>query len=294
VLTGVGIDEYMKFRESRAWQRYRDMHPEPVTVALAMNCELPPFDDVHVRRAVAFALDRASWQRLNQYRITPATQALPPMIPAYDGALPNAQRYDLAMARREMALSRYANWSRPVEIWVNEESRVAAQFIQQDLGKIGLRVTPRPTSFATYLEETGKPRRVQAFTTAWSADFPDPSNFLFLFATSSISRDGSSENRSFYSNPEVDALLVEAGADTNHEHRMSLYRRANDIVARDAPWAFLSHPQAMELWQPYVMGFRPHPVWSNNYRDVWLDLPRRALDGASRVAAVVGLPWRQR
>jgi hypothetical protein len=72
---------------------------------------------------------------------------------------------------------------------------------------------------------------------------------------------------------------------------MGLYRRANDNVAHDAPWAFLHHPEAMEIWQPYVMGFRPHPVWSNNYRDIWLDLPRRAFTRSARVAGIIGLPW---
>jgi hypothetical protein len=46
-------------------------------------------------------------------------------------------------------------------------------------------------------------------------------------------------------------------------------------VSRDAPWAFLSNDLGAELWQPYVMNYRPHPVWKENYRDVWLDLPRR-------------------
>lgn len=294
MLMGVGVDEYMKFRASGAWAPYRESHAESVTVGLVMNCELPPFDDVHVRRAVAFALDRASWERLNQYRVRAASQALPPTIPAYERALPNAQRYDLARARREMAMSRYPRWDQEIVLWVSEEGRVSAQFIQQDLAKIGLRVRPYPTSFATYLEETGKPRRAQAFLSAWGADFPDPSNFLFLFQTSSITRDGSSENRSFYSNPELDALLEEGRADTDREHRMSLYRRANDIVARDAPWAFLHHPEAMELWQPYVIGYRPHPVWSNNYRDIWLDLPRRSVARARSVAGVLGLPWSTR
>lgn len=291
VLMGVGIDEFMKFRDARAWAPYRISHAESSTYGLTMNCELPPFDDVHVRRAVAYALDRVTWQRLNQYRVRPASQVLPPTFGGYDEALPNAQRFDVAAARREMALSRFASGNAPpIEIWVGEDAagRFVGQFLQSDLARIGLRVNARQTSFATYLEETGKPRRVQAFLSGWGADFPDPSNFLFLFQTSSISRDGSSENRSFYSNPELDRLLREARADTDHAHRMGLYRQANDIVARDAPWAFLYHPEAMELWQPYVHGYRPHPVWSNNYRDVWLDLPRRATPGpGARLGAVL-------
>ena len=62
--------------------------------------------------------------------------------------------------------------------------------------------------------------------------------------------------------------------ETDPAARVKLYREANDIVARDAPWAFLYTPLEMEVWQPYVMGYRPHPIWLEDYRDVWLDLPR--------------------
>ena len=39
-----------------------------------------------------------------------------------------------------------------------------------------------------------------------------------------------------------------------------------------------------ELWQPYVMNYHPHPVWTQNYRDVWLDLPRRRVADSTYVS----------
>ena len=69
--------------------------------------------------------------------------------------------------------------------------------------------------------------------------------------------------------------MDEARGETNVERRLALYRRANEIVSRDAPWAFLSYSLGAELWQPYVKNYAPHPVWSQDYRNVWLDLPRR-------------------
>ena len=43
----------------------------------------------------------------------------------------------------------------------------------------------------------------------------------------------------------------------------------------------------LEAWQPYVKNYRPHPIWSQDYRDVWLDLPRRR---ASRSLFGTGRP----
>ena len=114
-------------------------------------------------------------------------------------------------------------------------------------------------------------------------DFPDPSNFLEILLHSQNIRPTASENRSFYRNPELDALLDQARGEPDRERRLALYRQANDIVSRDAPWAFLSNDLGAELWQPYVMNYHPHPVWSQNYRDVWLDLPRRRVADSTYV-----------
>ena len=64
------------------------------------------------------------------------------------------------------------------------------------------------------------------------------------------------------------------------EERAAIYREASQIIVADAPWAFVMSQSQYEAWQPYVRGYRYHPVWSNMYRDVWLDLPRRPFDAA--------------
>jgi peptide/nickel transport system substrate-binding protein len=95
-----------------------------------------------------------------------------------------------------------------------------------------------------------------------------------LFHSRSIHPENS-ENRAFYRNPKLDAILDSARAEVDREVRLGLYAEANAILAEDAPWAFLYYPVDMVAWQPYVKGFRPHPVWANEYRNVWLDLPRQ-------------------
>ena len=44
----------------------------------------------------------------------------------------------------------------------------------------------------------------------------------------------------------------------------------------------VSIPLKTELHQAYVHGYVPHPVWSQDYRNVWLDLPRRRLADRAR------------
>jgi peptide/nickel transport system substrate-binding protein len=267
-------------RESDAWAPYRAESPSPSVFALGLNCELSPFDNVHVRRAVAFALDRSKLERLEPGQAIAATQVLPPMLPPYDPELPTRQTFDLDRAKEEMRLAGFANGlTEPVTLWVRGEGEVrVAQLFQQDLVRIGVGIELKVVSFATYLKETGRPRVAQAAFTGWHQDFPDPSNFMdILFHSRSIHPENS-ENRSFYRNPRLDAILDRARAEVDRDARLALYAEANAILAEDAPWAFLYYPVDMFVWQPYVKGFRPHPVWLNEYRNVWLDLPRRRVN----------------
>jgi ABC-type transport system substrate-binding protein len=286
VLTSLPAVHYLFFKQAEAWAPYMAEEPEAIIRGLCMNTEMAPFDNVHVRRAVAAAIDRDFMRQMAQGRALPAGQMLPPMIPGYDEHLPSLQRFDLERAREEMRLAGYPNGlPEPVTAWIGEGqgSLVAAQLWGRDLERIGIRVEYRQVAFSVYLEETGKPGQAQLFPTAWSMDFPDPSNFLEILLHSQNIRPTASENRSFYRNPELDALLDQARGEPDRERRLALYRQANDIVSRDAPWAFLNNDLGAELWQPYVMNYHPHPVWSQNYRDVWLDLPRRRVADSTYV-----------
>ncbi|MGD8606153.1 MAG: ABC transporter substrate-binding protein [Myxococcales bacterium] len=263
-------------QQSKAWAPYTAKIPSASVFALGLNCELPPFDNVHVRRAVAFAIDRSKLERLDPGQVIPATQVLPPMLPPYDPDLPGRQFFDLARAKEEMRLAGFPNGlDEPITLWVRGEGEVrVAQLFQQDLKAIGIDIELKLVSFATYLKETGRPRVAQAAFTGWHQDFPDPSNFMDILFHSRSIHPQNSENRSFYRNPELDAILDRARAEVDRDERLALYARANEIIAEDAPWVFLYYPVDMFAWQPYVKGFRPHPVWLNEYRNVWLDLPR--------------------
>jgi len=291
LLTSMTNAHHRFFKTSSAWARNRWNLPDVSVSGMTMNCEMPPFDNVHVRRAVAFALDRRARSRLANGRIAPAGQPVPPQLAGSDPNLPHLQRFDLAAARHEMALAGHPNGlAQPIQVIVGEgdAGRQSVELLQNELEAIGIHVEGRSMSFAQYLDETGRRGRAQAFLSAWSMDFPDASNFLDpLFHSRSI-HDVNSENRSFYVNRELDSLLDRARGERDTVRRTEMYRQANDIVARDAPWAFLANPMTLEVAQPYVRNYRPHPVWFADIRDVWLDLPRHRVPFAAIVVRPFG------
>jgi ABC-type transport system substrate-binding protein len=216
--------------------------------------------------------------RARNNRIRPLGGLYPPGLPGYDPHLPGAQHYDPARAREEMALAGYPNGlPDEQELWLTEGDAglYYGQLVQADLARIGIRIRLRQASFAVFLETTQRRGAVGLSMSAWSQDFPDPSNFIdTLFHSRSIQSENS-QNASFYSNPQLDQLLDRARVEANHDRRIGMYQEAERMLLNDAPWAFLYYPIKTQVTQPYVRGLVPSPVWAHDLREVWLDLPRQ-------------------
>ena len=274
---GPGRTDELFFRSSKAWAPYRMEFAEPSIFGIGLNCELSPFDNIHIRRAFSFAINREKIRAFNPTRYSIADQILPPLIPGHDPELKERQFYDLARAKEEMKLAGHPNGlTDPVVLWVRGDSDAKlAQLMQEDLKAIGVEIKLKQVSFATYLQETGKPRVAQAAFTGWHADFPDPSNFMDILFHSRAIHPTNSENRSFYRNATLDRILDNARTLSDAEARAEIYAQASNILARDTPWVYLFYPTGSAVWQPYVHNVKTHPVWTRHYRDLWLDVPRR-------------------
>ncbi len=280
--------DYLQFRTLEAWRAYWEEAPVLDMFGVGMNSELAPFDDVHVRRAVAFAIDRDRWRRARANRFVVNGLPLPPGLGEFtEGVEPH--HLDLERARAEMALAGHPvhqegeRWiaegidPTPIEFWLTEgdTGRVYGALLQQDLAQIGLSVEVRQVSFPVWLEETGHRRTVPMALMGWSADFPDPSNFLDVLFHSRSIHETASENRAFFHDADVDRMLDDAHGEPDAQRRRERYRDAVRRIVDQAPWAFVLTDLKLYAWQPYVRGYVPHPVWDQMYRDVWLDLPRR-------------------
>jgi ABC-type transport system substrate-binding protein len=302
--TSLSTADYLWVHEQPAWRPYVIDAPDISMYGVAMNCEIPPWNNVHLRRAVAFAIDRESIARSRNYRIRPLGGIYPPGLPGYDPQLPGAHRYDLAIARQEMALAGYAQGlPGEHEFWITEgdAGAVYGQLIQADLARIGIRIRLRQASFAVFLETTQRRGAVPLSLSAWSQDYPDPSNFVeTLFHSRNIQQENA-QNQAFYRNPQLDALLDRARVEPDHARRLEMYREAERIVVADAPWAFMYYVVKTEVNQPYVRGYQPNPVFAHDFRHVWLDAPYQRFAARERVArdpwqalAALALGWRWR
>lgn len=285
------------YRAHPAWGPRARFTLKHATYALFMNTELPPFDNRAMRRAVAFALDPSVLEKLTP-TLAPTDRVIPASIPGPPRLLP-MRRHDpaLALAAMEQAGFRYdprtkqGGYPHPIDLVTTPgglEQQVAETY-QQQLAAIGIEVRLRMVSFPTYLAEVSRRRTTAMGLLGWTADFPDASNFFEPTLSSKAIQDEGSQNYAFFSNAELDRTLERARSELSREKRFELYAKAEEIVRDEAPWVPSYGSRMMELWQPYVQGYDPHPILPQRFHDVWLDPRARALHRGAGAGDVLTL-----
>lgn len=250
--------------------KLRDLTLRKITVTtryLGMNCRMPPFDDVRVRRAMSYAIDRHKLIAILNGRGVVARGAMPPNLPGYDPDLRSYQ-YDPVKAR---ALLEEAHLGRgfSFEIWIRADQTMLmlAQSIQQDLAPLGITVELKPVAWGPFLEAIRQPQTAQTFLQGWEADFPDPENFLGALLSRA---QWGSNNDTFYSNPEVERLIAKAAPEADFKKRYALYNQAEKLVVADAPWVFLYYPVTYVIRQPWVHDYVINPMRPTRFERVWV------------------------
>ena len=268
------------YRTSPAWRGRGEWEPSLTTGGTFMNTEMPPFDNRHVRRAVSYAIDREQLASVRPGHVRPHAKMVPNVLMPSEPGVPQ-QVFDYQRALEEMRLAGYpfdpktGQGGYPHEIpylaILDSFAQSAAEIYQQQLARIGIRLKIQVVGWPTFLAKTSRRKTAPMGFAGWHADFPDASTFFEPILASKSIQDEESQNAAFFSNKELDDVLDRARRSTNDGERKSLYRKAEDIVVQEAPWATAYTYSYYELWQPYVHGYRPHPVLSQYMRNAWLD-----------------------
>ena len=265
--------DFLRLTKTAPWREQVESAPMMDIRYMAMNNEVKPFDNVKVRQAVNYAINR---ERIASYltgRVTLANGPLPPGMPGYNPDL-KGYPYNLDKARALLKEAGYKdNPKAPIPLLYSTNEQwygKAAQSIQEDLNKVGMTVSIKPLRYGDLKVKAGirGPNGSKLALMGWLMDFPDPANFMDpLFNTKSISPNASL-NRSFYSKPRIDQLLDKGLTMAPGPDRLKVYGEAERIVVNDAPIVFLHHSQRYLIHQPWVKGFEISPAWSATYENV--------------------------
>jgi peptide/nickel transport system substrate-binding protein len=240
--------------------------PGPHVWWVTLNTKKPPFDNVLVRRAVNYAINKdALTQDILKGTGTPAVGPIPPAIGwAYTDQV-TQYAYDPDRAR---ALLEQSGVLMPINVtfWVTESGsgmqspKTMGTAIQADLAAVGVNAQIQTYEWGAFLNTYGAGLGDQASMAelSWMFDSGDPAHMLpnNLYGPACSPK---GFNSGCYQNPQVDLLMDAALKINDRAQRGALYRQIQGIVADDAPWIFVDNQIQNAAASTRVSGLQLHP-----------------------------------
>jgi oligopeptide transport system substrate-binding protein len=213
-----------------------------------------PVSNSKVRRAIAMAIDKKKIREILHGGQLAADSFIPPKMLAYaEGAgLP----FDPVKAKAELQ-SAGLSGSLDLDLVVPNSDRALtiAQFIQAQLkSNLGINVSINTFDHKTFRAQLDL-HVFPIFLLSWSADFPDPDNFLSLFLG------GAGNNRTTWTNQAYDAGVLKARNMSDPKQRKKVYVEVQKILLQDdAVIVPLYYEPNMALVRSRVKGLELNPL----------------------------------
>lgn len=266
-------------------------HPLLKATYLVLNTALPPFDEVHVRRALNFAVDR---QRIVQIlggtaTARPTCQILPPNLPGYEPYCPYTidagpggewTGPDLETAERLVRRSGTAGTRVTFRFYAGDDhsDEAQAQYFVRLLRKLGFLADSKPTGntlfgYRDVVYDSG--RGTQIAPLGWFADFPAASNFIASQLTcDSFQPDNPAENLNAgaFCDLEIDAMIERAVRIQTEDPVASgdAWAEVDREITDQAPWVSLLNPIDVDFVSERLGNYQYHPIWRLLLAQVWV------------------------
>ena len=239
---------------------------------LAYNTTVAPFDNPQVRKALNMAINQnAIVDAVFQGAALPAKNPIPPTMWSYNDAI-QGDAYDPEAAKKMLEEAGVKDlsmkiWAMPVQRPYMPNARRTAELMQEDLGKIGVKVEIVSYEWGEYLKKSMEPGRDGAVILGWTGDNGDPDNFLSVLLSCDSAGEGGA-NRAFWCNDAFSKLLKEAKVTSDPAARTKLYEEAQVIFKDQAPWYTIAHSTQYVPMSSKVSGFQMSPLGDFTFETV--------------------------
>jgi oligopeptide transport system substrate-binding protein len=232
---------------------------------MAFDVMRPPFNDIRVRRAFAFAADRKTLVDVatGGYQFPATGGFVPPGMPGHSSEI--GLPYDAEHARRLLAEAGYPHGrSFPIVTLRHHRysimTRISDYLLGQWFENLGVRVS-REIVDVGRIHESLDGETPHLWLAGTAADYPDPNDFL---TARSVGQTG-------WRNGVYDKLVDEAGRASDQMQRMSLCKEADRILIEDAPIVPLFYGRFHLLLKPWVRSFPVSPQGTHHLKDVIIE-----------------------
>jgi peptide/nickel transport system substrate-binding protein len=242
--------------------------PNVSFVGVTFNTAKKPYDDVRVRQAMSYGIDR---QVVIDKVFDGFAKPLlgPPLIPPFwAGNSETYYSYDPNKAKQLLAEAGYPNGFKATLLTDNQSYQPPLSVVlQSEWKKIGIDVQLDSVDSAVSSARWSKGDYEMWALRWWGSDFIDPDGALrptFMCKAS--------YNNLNYCNPQFDDLMNKALTVSSADERKPIYRDAMKILADEQPWLFLVSFDRYQVMQAFVKGYTAYPNASQySFREVWLD-----------------------
>lgn len=235
---------------------------------LAFNMKQKPFDDIRVRQAINYAINKENIVDvvLEGYGVV-ATSVYAPTVRGFNEEL-TGYEYNLEKAKELMKEAGYENGF-STQVYTSGEARNrTAQLIQDNLAQIGIEVEIMLMDSGAFLDAMDN-GQCPMYIYGWNCNSMDPDECIYpLFHTDCW---GATGNRGFYSNPKVDELIIKARTSTDDNERMALYKEIQAMIMEDAPWAALDAKSSCVSMNKDLKGFEVFPSGAHWYNNLYYE-----------------------
>jgi peptide/nickel transport system substrate-binding protein len=230
---------------------------------LLMNQNVKPYADVHVRRAISYALDRAGMVKVLLFgEGKPAASYLAETEPFFS-QYPDLLSHDMARARAEMAQSSAPNGFSTT--FLSTPGDHLAEIVQEELKPLGIDVAVRRVDVNQVFTVQGK-GDYEITDEYWTEDIPDPDERTGWFLDEKSSRDYFTSHHE----PALRRLVRQSEKVFDQDERGRLYAEIQRMQAQSLPQIPLYYSPYAYAFSDKVHGFEVSPLGNYHMEDVWL------------------------
>ncbi len=254
---------------------------EPFNIAyLSLNMNNKPFDDIRVRQAVAYAINKQEILDTSYSGVgTIADDFLPDGLADYRPSDLEAYAYDPEKAKALLTEAGYPDgfstmvmtdgtelalelWYMPVSRPYYPDAKSVAELYAAQLEDVGIKVELKTEDWGVYLDNWDAGVKNGMVMLGWTGDYGDPNNFLYThFGPGNVNEAG-------YTNEEVWKLLSAAGAATSPEESISLFQQAGKLINADLPRIPIVHAPPVLAAKKSLTGWVPNPTGGESFAPI--------------------------
>ena len=230
--------------------------PQNMVQLFALNNSVEPFDDVRVRQAFEYAVNKD--QIIDGVFAGYATELYsnfsPVMSYFYNDELEDVYTYDVEKAKELLAEAGYENgFDITITVPSNYQKHVdTAQVIAQQLKQINVNATIEPVEWGQWLEQVYTNADYQTTVVGLTGKL-DPNDILGRYVSDYA------KNFMKYNNPDYDKLIEEAKT-ASDEERVELFKECQKMLTDDAAAVWICDPNAIAVTRSDLKGYTFYPV----------------------------------